>query len=69
MNRLNLDKKITLRLDGVLVDRLQARAVRQRVPLSYILRNMVIRYLEGQTAETPSSVAGTRGVVAELPRR
>ncbi len=56
MERIHLDKKITLRLDGDLVDRLQDRATRQRVPLSFILRNMVIRYLEApKEADDPAA--------------
>lgn len=37
--------KISLRLDIDLIDRLQVRANHERVPVSYILRHLVLRYL------------------------
>ena len=42
-----LGKKITLRLDYEIVDRLQDFANRERVPMSYVLRHLILRFLEG----------------------
>lgn len=39
-------KKISLRLDNDLVKRLEGYAARERVPVSYVLRHLVIRFLE-----------------------
>jgi len=43
--RVGMEKKISLRLDAELVDSLQALADRERVPLSYVLRHLVLRFL------------------------
>ncbi len=45
---MNLDKKISLRLDSALVDELQNYASRERVPVSFVVRHLVIRFLEDQ---------------------
>jgi len=45
-------KKISLRLDNDLVERLEDYANRERVPVSYVLRHLVIRFLE-QTSPSP----------------
>jgi len=47
----NKEKKISFRLDTDLVNGLQSFADRERVPLSYVLRHLVIRFL------SPSSTA------------
>lgn len=42
---MNMHRKISLRLDAELADRLQDRADRERVPVSYLLRHLVLRLL------------------------
>jgi hypothetical protein len=53
--RVGMEKKISLRLDVELVDGLQAFADRERVPLSYVLRHLVLRFLR------PDPSAALRG--------
>jgi len=48
MSRFDLDKKVSLRLDGGLCDKLQDYADRQRVPVSHVLRHLVIRFFDGK---------------------
>jgi hypothetical protein len=50
-NYANMQEKVTLRLDGYLADRLRTRAARERVPLSVVLRHLVIRFLEGKPVD------------------
>lgn len=38
-------KKLSLRLDGDLVERLEDYASRERVPVSWVLRHLVLRFL------------------------
>lgn len=42
---MNMHRKISLRLDTDLADRLQSRADSERVPVSHILRHLVLRLL------------------------
>jgi uncharacterized protein (UPF0335 family) len=50
MKQFCMDKKVSLRLDAGIVDRLQAYADKERVPVSYVLRHLVIRFLAGPPA-------------------
>ena len=50
--RENMGKKLSLRLDCELVERLQDYASRERVPVSYVLRHLVLRFLSDPTKET-----------------
>lgn len=54
---MNMHRKISLRLDSDLAERLQMRADRERVPVSHLLRHLILRLLgELQQPETaPSS--------------
>jgi hypothetical protein len=52
---LNMHRKISLRLDADLADRLQLRADRERVPVSYLLRHCVLRLLAGDSQEPSPS--------------
>lgn len=44
--RVSAGKKISLRLDYDLAERLEDYAARERVPVSFVLRHLVIRFLE-----------------------
>lgn len=58
------DKKLSLRLDWELAERLQDYASRERVPVSYVLRHLVLRFLSDPTKEThrnPPVRAGVPG--------
>ncbi|TSK07924.1 MAG: hypothetical protein FPO08_01020 [Geobacter sp.] len=44
---MQMHRKISLRLDADLADRLQMRADRERVPVSCLLRHLVVRLLDG----------------------
>lgn len=57
-------KKISLRLDRPLAERLQARADRDRIPVSYLLRHLVLRFLGESKVEVPPSPPSLRGVAA-----
>jgi hypothetical protein len=61
------DKKLSLRLDSELVERLQDYASRERVPVSYVMRHLVLRFLSGSSKDpdpaSPSPIAKAwRGV-------
>jgi hypothetical protein len=43
---MNMHRKISLRLDAELANRLQYRADQERVPVSCLLRHLVLRFLE-----------------------
>lgn len=43
--QISIGKKISLRLDAELVEGLQDYANRERVPVSYVLRHLVLRFL------------------------
>lgn len=43
---MQLDRKITLRLDEDLVTELQDYARKERVSVSFVLRHLVLRFLE-----------------------
>jgi hypothetical protein len=58
------DKKLSLRLDGELVERLQDYASRERVPVSYVLRHLVLRFLSDPTTETHRTPPSRTGVPA-----
>jgi hypothetical protein len=58
------DKKLSLRLDGELVDRLQDYASRERVPVSYVLRHLVLRFLSDPTKETHRTPPARTGAPA-----
>lgn len=55
-------KKISLRLDRPLADRLQDRADRDRVPVSYLLRHLVLRFLGESKDKEPPALPALRGV-------
>lgn len=57
-NPLVMEKKISLRLDVKLVERLQDFADRERVPVSYVLRHLVIRFLEDHRRGLQTRPAG-----------
>ena len=69
------EKKISLRLDLELADRLQAWADKERVPVSYLLRHMVLRFLAGSQGPVPlgdaagSPAAGSKPPMAAVPGR
>lgn len=54
MSRFDLDKKVSLRLDGRLCEKLQDYADRERVPVAYVLRHLVIRFFDGKPQVTDS---------------
>ena len=56
---MRLEKKISLRLDTGLIDRLQGRADQERIPLSYLLRHLVIRFLEEKQTTLPAFLVAT----------
>jgi hypothetical protein len=51
---MKLEKKISLRLDLELVEWLQACADRERVPLSFVFRHLVLRFRENSVEKTGS---------------
>ena len=57
---LNQHRKISLRLDADLADRLQFRADSERVPVSYLLRHCVLRLLAGDSPEISTSAPRRR---------
>jgi hypothetical protein len=57
---LNMHRKISLRLDADLADRLQLRADRERVPVSCLLRHLVVRLLDGSQVTEKASPAPWR---------
>lgn len=65
-----MTKKISLRLDRPLADRLQDRADRDRVPVSYLLRHLVLRFLgESKDKEPPTLPVPRGGSVATIHTR
>ena len=67
---MNMHRKISLRLDADLADRLQVRADHERVPVSYLLRHLVLRLLgESQTPEKTPSPAWRQEAPAVLKTR
>jgi hypothetical protein len=48
-NQVSMGKKLTFRLDTALVERLELHADRERVPVSYVLRHLVLRFLSCKT--------------------
>ena len=65
-NQVSMGKKLTFRLDTALVDRLETLAGRERVPLSYVLRNMVLRFL-APDRECPSDAGRTLPALRGVP--
>ena len=64
------EKKLSLRLDVGLADRLQGRADRERVPVSYLLRHLVVRFLgEPQEGAKPALSALRRVPAATIRTR
>ena len=51
---LRMEKKISLRLDLDLAEKLQACADRERVPLSFVFRHLVLRFLQSSVDKTGS---------------
>lgn len=67
---MNMHRKISLRLDADLADRLQLRADRERVPVSCLLRHLVVRLLDGsQIAEKSSPTLWRREAPEQLKTR
>lgn len=72
---MNMHRKISLRLDTELADRLQDRADRERVPVSYLLRHLVLRLLgepqapQGATSTAPPSPSWRVEQAANLKTR
>lgn len=62
--RLNMEKKVSLRLDPEIVERLQDYAGRERVPVSHVLRHLVLRFLSDPTKETHRTPPARPGVPA-----
>jgi hypothetical protein len=72
MSRLNLGKKITLRLDDRLCAKLQDFADQERVPVSSVMRHLVIRFFDGKPVVTSSflgPVPSSRSTVSTLATR
>lgn len=63
----NKERKISLRLDVELADGLQAFANRERVPLSQVLRHLVIRFLAAPAAAECAISAKPQEVQASRP--
>jgi len=59
-----MDKKISLRLDPELAERLQQRADNERVPVSYVLRHLVLRFLAEPVKEVTPSPSTRSGLPA-----
>ncbi|GFO63241.1 hypothetical protein GMPD_11600 [Geomonas paludis] len=57
---MNMHRKISLRLDADLADRLQLRADRERVPVSCLLRHLVVRLLDGSEVTEKTAPAPWR---------
>ena len=53
------DKKISLRLDSELADKLENYAVNERVPVSFVLRHLVLRFFASPAPEFRGSALGT----------
>jgi hypothetical protein len=66
---LKLHRKISLRLDTDLADRLQVRADQERVPVSYLLRHLVLRLLADSQPEKAPSPSWRREAPAVLKTR
>jgi hypothetical protein len=64
-NQLKTGKKISLRLDTFLADRLQDCADRERVPVSYLLRHLVLRFVNEPASGEKQALPARRGVSAE----
>jgi hypothetical protein len=56
------NKKLSLRLDLELVERLQDYADQERVPVSYVLRHLVLRFLSDPKKATDRPRPALRGV-------
>ena len=56
------EKKISLRLDGELVERPQDYAGRERVPVSHVLRHLVLRFLSDPSTEPHQAPPARRTV-------
>ena len=73
MSRFDLDKKISLRLDGRLCEKLQDFASRERVPVSSVVRHLVLRFFDGKqspsTAPFLGPVPSVRSSGLTLPTR
>ena len=55
-----MERKISLRLDVELADRLQDHADRERVPVSYVLRHLVIRFLSDPSRDVKRPAPSVR---------
>jgi hypothetical protein len=53
------DKKISLRLDTDLADKLEGYAAKERVPVSFVLRHLVLRFFASPLPEFRGSALGT----------
>jgi hypothetical protein len=60
------EKKISLRLDIDLAERLQERADNDRVPVSYLLRHLVLRFLSGSFQGATAAPPALPGVLSPL---
>lgn len=74
--QVSMGKKISLRLDTDLVERLEDYALRERVPVSFVLRHLVIRFLEQRSPSPwqplhspPVGVAGMQAATADVSPR
>jgi hypothetical protein len=63
---LKQEKKISLRLDIDLAERLQERADDDRVPVSFILRHLVLRFLSGPFHGEAAASPALPGVASPL---
>jgi len=52
------DKKISLRLDTDLADKLEGYASHERVPVSFVLRHLVLRFFAGPLPDLRGSALG-----------
>lgn len=57
---MNMHRKISLRLDADLADRLQCRADSERVPVSQLLRHLVLRLLNESQAPVKAAPTAWR---------
>jgi hypothetical protein len=64
VNMLNLHKKVSLRLDPELSERLHLYASRERVPVSHVLRHLVLRFLSESPKVGGQASPALRGVSA-----
>jgi hypothetical protein len=62
INPVSMGKKISLRLDTELVERLEDYAGRERVPVSYVLRHLLMRFLSDPTKDTSRPRSASRVV-------